>query len=164
MFKNFSAFVLSVSLVCLPMSKAMAKTEMPQVLQNQLIMLSDGSPASGDDCVIKSLFPAFYGKIPGVAGMVAVGLVDNDRENCAGAGMAPPVLKVVAARQVNENGPYQKIPLPANLQLESGLQVQQILSVKPGERGFWITVLYFGPNDPACCASQKTKIWVQIPG
>ena len=162
MFKKFPAFMLSAALLWLPVSHAQAKTMMPEAVQNQLIVLSDGPPTSGDACVIKSLFPAFYGKIPGVPGTVAIGLVDNDPENCGGEAMAQPALRAIAARQAGDNKPYQKIQLPAQLQPISGLMIQKILSVKPENGGFWITVLHFGVNDPSCCASQKAKFWIKI--
>ena len=153
MSKNLPTLLMTASLLFAPLSTAYAQPMMPQSVQNEIIQLANG-PTSGSSCVITSLFPAFYGQIPGAGGKVAVGLIDNDSENC---GSAFVTTKVVAYSV--DGSAYHQIALPAQLDT---LQIQKILSVTPLDAGFKFTVLYRGPSDPMCCAKQQAVFSVKV--
>ena len=127
---------------------------MPKSVQDQIVKLA-AAPGTAESCVITSLFPAYYGPLPGASGELAVGLLDLDPENCGG--VAPPQTSVVSYLVTNSH--YRKITLPSEL---AAMQVGKILAVMPQQGGFRITVLFRGPHDPMCCANQKTSLLVKI--
>lgn len=155
--KILATMLCSASLVLGGTGTAFAQTQaaMPKTVQDHITKLAGGANAA-DSCVIATLLPAYYGQIAGTQSALAVGLLDKDSENCGG--MAPPETSVVA--YTVSGSAYRQIALPSGL---AALQVNKILTVAPRQGGFRITVLFRGPHDPMCCASQKASFAVRMP-
>jgi hypothetical protein len=85
--------------------------------------------------------------VTGAAGPVTIGLEDIDPESCAGAGMMPPTIKIVAFERV---GPaFRQLNTD---ELNGSISVQKIEAGKVKGDLIILTMLVFGPNDPMCCA------------
>ncbi|UNC16560.1 hypothetical protein FE249_20520 (plasmid) [Acidiphilium multivorum] len=105
-------------------------------------------------CDMVNFLPAYYEQAPGVAGHVAVGILDIDPENC-GANFVMTSLAVYRVK----GGRIQPVALPAYLRKYN---VQKVDAVTPEHGGLRIMVSYFGPGDPMCCANHKLSVFVRV--
>jgi hypothetical protein len=152
MFKIKTFLVVSI-LACGFSISASAETIMPQSVQSKITYLLAAQDKS-DSCVIHNFSPAFFGAVSGVPGMVAVGAFSDDMENCGGNA----VTTKLAIFQIDGTN-YKRVRLSPEI---NKLPLQQVVSVVSEPNSLLIDLLYFGPNDPSCCARSKQQIVVKI--
>ncbi len=105
-------------------------------------------------CNMVNFSPSYYGRTPGLSGHVAVGIVDIDPENC-GVNFVTTSLAVYRV----DGGRIRSEGLPAYLRNYNVQKVDTVTSVRGGLR---VTVSYFGPGDPMCCAKHEMSVLVHF--
>ena len=101
---------------------------------------------SNEGCSIITFVPSYSGNIHGLSSPVTIGLEHIDPENCDGGGTITSS-KIVAFESIN--GEIQQLDTSA---VNKQVMVEKIMAMKVHGDSIDLKILFFGPNDPQCCA------------